>query len=81
MEVYRQYDVIVRVDYSYENEQGDVRHAFMSNCGLATTSHETIEELVEWCAQQGRFNPGEPIKRVLHSEVTLYTVNEVVQDV
>lgn len=74
----KQYDVMVRVNYSYENEYGDRRDSWAVSVGLVTSENPgTIEEMIDWCASQMEFNPGEPVKRIIFTEVALYTVNEV----
>ena len=74
----RKYDVIVRVNYTYENEYGDKREAYACAAGLATTNDHTPEELMEWVATRIEFNPpNDTIKKLLHTELAMYTYNEV----
>jgi hypothetical protein len=79
MAEYKKYDVMVRVAYSYENEYGDTRSSWTVWIGECKSRDK--KSIAEWVASEViEFDPGEKIKRVIHSEISNYTITEVNDD-
>ena len=74
----RHYDMVVRVDYDYENEYGDRRSAYTVYAGEASTVTDTPEQLAKWLANQLELSPpNDDLKRLINRRMTLFTYNEV----
>ncbi|ASR77436.1 hypothetical protein SEA_PARADIDDLES_208 [Streptomyces phage Paradiddles] len=74
----KRYDVMVRVEFTWENEYGDERTTWATNIGQYTSNNpDSLPEYV--AAHHIKFEPpgGENVRRVLFSEITQYTLNEV----
>jgi len=73
----KKYDVMVRVEFTWENEYGDERKTWATNIGQYTSN--APETLPEWIAANHVTcdPPGEKVAKVLFSEVSCYTITEV----
>jgi hypothetical protein len=72
----KEYDVMVRVAYSYENMYGDVRESWTTWVGSCKSNQPS--SLPQFVATEAvKFDPGEDIKRVLFTEISSYTITEV----
>jgi hypothetical protein len=72
----KEYDVMVRVSYAYENMQGDTRKSWSTWIGTCKSSDPST--IPNWVASEViELNPGEPIKRMLFTEISSHTITEV----
>lgn len=76
------YDVMVRVDYDYENEYGDTRKAWSAWVGEITCDKPRRDALIVQYAVDNiiapKINPpNNDMVRMISSKVTTYTINEV----
>jgi len=74
----KQYDVMVQVQFTWENEYGDERKTWATNIGTYGSSDP--DSLPEWIASNHITcePPGpEKVKRILFSEISCYTITEV----
>lgn len=73
---HKKYDVMVRVNFSYENMSGDIRNAWATWIGNCKSSDPTT--IPNWIATEIiKFNPGEPVARIIFSEIASHTIIEV----
>lgn len=76
------FDVVVRVDYEYENEYGDTRSAWAAWSGeLTADAGISPYDLAEYAATHivtpGMKPPNDTIKRVINTKPITYTVSEL----
>jgi hypothetical protein len=75
------YDVMVRVDYDYENEYGDGRKAWGAWVGELTSDGKASDiQLATWAAENivipKMAPPDNDMVRLVSTSITTYTVNE-----
>lgn len=75
----KQYDVAVRVNYTFETTDGRVGTSWSTICGLATIDAMPDEQLAHWCVGQMVLVPEDVdnFKQVLFTELSMYTIVDV----
>jgi hypothetical protein len=72
------YNVMFRVDYTYENRYGNTRKGYAANVSQITARRRMSEkELVEYMRDKVDIEPVEPYRQIIGSEMTLYSYYEV----